>query len=102
MSEQEQREDGGIQLPREHRPFRPASDDLDDDDDIERTLPIRQADENRTMAIWSHWGGLMGWIIVPLVFYAIEKDKRSLVAWHAREELNFQISILIYYLLTIP
>ena len=69
---------------------------LDDDDDLD-DVPLHREPENRPLAVWSHWGGYLTWIVVPLIFYLQEKDKHSLVAWHAREALNFQITILLYF-----
>jgi uncharacterized Tic20 family protein len=93
-------DDAGIKPPRENRPAI-SHDDVADADEFD-DVRIDRPPENRSMAVWSHWGGFMTWILVPLIFYLIEKDKRSLLAWHAREALNFQISILIYYFLTVP
>ena len=93
-------DDAGIKPPRENRP--PMShDDVPDADEFD-DVRIDRPQENRSIAVWSHWGGLFAWIVVPMIFYLIEKDKRSLVAWHAREALNFQISMTIYYLLPVP
>src|SRR5229473_2267823 len=78
-----------------------SRDDVPDADEFD-DVRIDRPQENRSMAVWSHWGGLFAWIVVPMIFYLIEKDKRSLVAWHAREALNFQITMTIYYLLPVP
>jgi uncharacterized Tic20 family protein len=69
---------------------------LDDDDDLAEAPMVREP-ENRPLAVWSHWGGYLTWIVVPLIFYLQEKNKHSLVAWHAREAINFQITILLYF-----
>jgi uncharacterized protein len=93
-------DNAGIKPPRENRPAM-SHDDVPDADEFD-DVRIDRPPENRSMAVWSHWGGFMTWILVPMIFYLMEKDKRSLVAWHAREALNFQISITIYYLLPVP
>ncbi len=93
-------DDAGIKPLSETRPAM-SHDDLLDADEFD-DVRIDRPPENRSMAVWSHWGGFLAWIVVPMIFYLIEKDKRSLVAWHAREALNFQISITIYYLLPVP
>src|ERR1051325_2966863 len=88
----------GIKPPsRTPSPRPPVDDDLDDDE-----LHIDAATGNRSMAIWSHWGGLMTWILIPLVFYLVEKDKRSFTAWHAREALTYQMNSLLHFLLATP
>jgi uncharacterized Tic20 family protein len=93
-------DDAGIKPPRENRPAVSYDDvpDVDEFDDVR----IDRPPQNRAMAVWSHWGGFFAWIVVPMIFYLLEKDKRSFVAWHAREALNFQISITIYYTLAVP
>jgi uncharacterized Tic20 family protein len=35
-------------------------------------------------------------LLAPLIIYLVKKDRSAFVAAHARESLNFQISILIY------
>ena len=93
-------DDAEIKPPRENRPA--ISHDDEPDVDEFNDVQIDRPPENRAMAVWGHWGGFFTWIVVPMIFYLLEKDKRSLVAWHAREALNFQISITIYYALATP
>ncbi len=38
----------------------------------------------------------IGQLLAPLIIYLVKKDSSAFVAAHARESLNFQISILIY------
>ena len=45
-------------------------------------------------ATLSHLGFVIGGFITPLVIYMIQKDKSEFVASHAREALNFQLTIL--------
>ncbi len=35
-------------------------------------------------------------ILIPLIVYLVKKDESPLVAYHAKEALNFHLSILIY------
>ncbi len=49
--------------------------------------------DERTMAILAHVLTLFFWIIPPLVIYLLKKDESSYVAEHAKESLNFQITI---------
>jgi len=53
--------------------------------------------EEKTMAILSHILCLVFVVglIAPLIIYIIKKDESAFVAAHARESLNFQITILI-------
>ena len=60
-------------------------------------------DSNRVMIMLCHGAPFLGvGIIVPLVIYLKKKDESKDVAAHAREALNFQITYLIYALLSLP
>ena len=43
----------------------------------------------------------LGNIIGPLIIYLIKKDESSYIRQHAAEALNFQISVLIYFILSL-
>ncbi|MGZ5247946.1 MAG: DUF4870 domain-containing protein, partial [Flavitalea sp.] len=51
--------------------------------------------EERTMAILSHILCLVVWLFGPLIIYLVKKDESSYVAQHAKESLNFQITLAI-------
>jgi uncharacterized Tic20 family protein len=51
--------------------------------------------DERTMAILSHVLCLIVWLFAPLVIYLVKKDESKFVAAHAKESLNFQITIAI-------
>ena len=51
--------------------------------------------DEKTMAILSHILTLVVGFIAPLVIYLIKKDESSFIAAHAKESLNFQITITI-------
>jgi uncharacterized Tic20 family protein len=51
--------------------------------------------DERTMAILSHVLGLVVWLFAPLIIYLVKKDESAFVAAHAKEALNFQITITI-------
>ena len=51
--------------------------------------------DERTMAILSHILTLIAPILAPLIIYLIKKDESDFVRWHARESLNFQITVII-------
>ena len=55
---------------------------------------------NRTMAILAHIGGLFTSWLAPLVIFLINKSdsSESFTTDNAREALNFQISVFIAYL----
>lgn len=51
--------------------------------------------DERTMALLSHVLAFVVWFIAPLVIYLVKKDESSFVAEHAKEALNFQITMTI-------
>lgn len=52
--------------------------------------------EEKSLALLSHLLSLVIGVIAPLVIWLIKKDESVFVAEHAKESLNFQISLLIY------
>ncbi len=55
--------------------------------------------DDKTLAMLTHLGGILFWIIVPLIVWLLHKDKpeRGFVTDQAREALNFQISISVLW-----
>ena len=51
--------------------------------------------DERTMAILSHVLCLIFWLFPPLIIYLVKKDESAYVAAHAKESLNFQITVMI-------
>ena len=51
--------------------------------------------DERTLAILSHILTLVAPLLAPLIIYLIKKDESKFVAWHAKESLNFQITVII-------
>jgi uncharacterized protein len=56
--------------------------------------------DERTMAILCHVLGIFFWIFPSLIIYLLKKDESKYVAEHAKEALNFQISITIFYIIS--
>ena len=54
----------------------------------------------RTMAILCHVLGIFLRIFPTLIIYLMKKDESNYVAEHAKEALNFQISITIFYFIS--
>lgn len=42
-----------------------------------------------------------GWIIGPLVVWLIKREESAYVDYHGKEALNFQISVLIYGIISV-
>lgn len=51
--------------------------------------------DEKTMAILSHVLTLVVGFLAPLIIYLIKKDESAFVREHAKESLNFQITIFI-------
>ena len=51
--------------------------------------------DEKTMALLAHVLTFVASILAPLVIYLIKKDESAFVAAHARESLNFQITVLL-------
>ncbi|WP_306643828.1 DUF4870 domain-containing protein [Sanyastnella coralliicola] len=57
--------------------------------------------DEKTVALLAHIGTLIGAWIVPLVIWLVKKDESDFIARHAKESLNFQISVMIYMVVCI-
>lgn len=53
------------------------------------------ASDEKTFAILSHILTLVAPILAPLIIYLIKKDESKYVSYHAKESLNFQITIML-------
>ena len=51
--------------------------------------------EERTLAILSHVLCVVVWLFPPLIIYLIKKDESAYVSAHAKESLNFQITVAL-------
>jgi len=58
--------------------------------------------DERSIAILTHVLSIFFSIIPALIIYLVKKDESRYVAEHAKEVLNFQISIFIYCIICIP
>lgn len=65
----------------------------------EETPIIQATSDEKTMGILSHILTLIFGFIPPLIIYLIKKDESRFIAAHAKEALNFQISITIICIL---
>ncbi len=51
--------------------------------------------DERQWAMFAHLGGILFWILAPLVIYLVNKDRGRYVSEQSKEALNFQITHLI-------
>lgn len=56
---------------------------------------IMPTSDEKTMAILAHVLTLVCGFIAPLIIYLIKKDESSFITQHAKESLNFQITMLL-------
>lgn len=56
--------------------------------------------DEKTMAILSHILTIVSSFIAPLIIYLLKKDESAYVAEHAKESLNFQITLFILYIVS--
>ncbi|MEO6221058.1 MAG: DUF4870 domain-containing protein [Ginsengibacter sp.] len=56
---------------------------------------VAPTSDEKTMAILSHVLTFVIGFIAPLIIYLIKKDESAFVRHHAKESLNFQITIFI-------
>lgn len=61
---------------------------------------VPPSSEDRTLAILSHILTIVGGFIAPLVIYLIKKNESAYVTAHARESLNFQLTLIIAYIVS--
>ena len=56
---------------------------------------ISPTSDEKTLAILSHVLTLAVGFLAPLIIYLVKKDGSSFVMYHAKESLNFQITVFI-------
>lgn len=61
----------------------------------ESTTTYTPTSDEKTMAILAHILTLFAPIIAPLIIYLVKKDDSSFAADHAKESLNFQITVAL-------
>lgn len=71
--------------------------DLMGQEEIPVTTPTS---DEKTMAILSHILCLVAGFLAPLIIYFIKKDESAYVREHAKESLNFQITMIILYIIS--
>ncbi len=58
---------------------------------------IQPTQDEKTLATLAHVLGFFGSFLVPLIIYLVKKDESPYVSEHAKEALNFHITMAIYY-----
>jgi uncharacterized protein len=66
-------------------------------------IPPPGPGNDKLLAILCHVSPFLGVpFILPLIVYLVKREESKLVAAHAKEVLNFHISLLIYTICTLP
>jgi uncharacterized Tic20 family protein len=66
----------------------------------EEQPPYQPDSDERILAILSHILTIVGSFIPPLVIYLIKNRDSGYVADHARESLNFQITLIVLFIIS--
>ncbi len=66
-----------------------------------QTLKEELSNEERLLALFSHLSIFFGSIVVPLIFWAIHKDKSRFVRFHSLQALFFHLTYLVLLLFII-
>jgi hypothetical protein len=61
---------------------------------------VTPTSDDKTMAILSHALCIIGGFIAPLIIYLVKKDDSPFATAHAKESLNFQLTMLIAYIVS--
>lgn len=57
------------------------------------------SDNERMLGVLSHALTLIAGFLVPLIIYLLKRDESAFVRDHAKESLNFQLTLLIAYVI---
>lgn len=63
-------------------------------------IDTQPTQDDKTLAILTHLSGIFFSIIVPLVVWLTSKDTKPWLADQSKEALNFQITVLIGYVIS--
>ncbi len=65
----------------------------------DETPLIPPTSDEKTLALLAHVLTFIFPLLAPLIIYLIKKDESSFVAYHAKESLNFQITLIIIFII---
>ena len=66
----------------------------------EQTPSVAPTPDEKTMGILSHILCIVGGFIAPLIIYLIKKDESAYISEQSKEALNFQLTMLICYIVS--
>jgi uncharacterized Tic20 family protein len=62
-------------------------------------IDTQPTQDDKTLAILTHLSGIFFSVIVPLIVWLTSKDTKPWLSGQAKEALNFQITVLIAYII---
>ena len=62
---------------------------------------VTPTSDEKTLAILAHILTIVSSFIAPLVIYLLKKDESAFVSEHAKESLNFQITMIILFIISL-
>lgn len=65
--------------------------------DVSGAVPAAPTQDERTMSLLAHLGGIVAGFIPALVIYLTKGNESTFVKDQAREALNFQITLILAY-----
>ncbi|HTE08887.1 MAG TPA: DUF4870 domain-containing protein [Flavitalea sp.] len=66
----------------------------------EEATVIPPTSDEKTLGMLAHILTIVASFIAPLVIYILKKDESSFVTAHAKESLNFQLTVIIAYFIS--
>jgi uncharacterized protein len=60
---------------------------------------IAPTNDEKTMALLAHILTLVAGFVAPLIIYLVKKDESTFITAHAKESLNFQITLFIVFII---
>ncbi|MDX2248336.1 MAG: DUF4870 domain-containing protein [Bacteroidia bacterium] len=98
-----------------HDPFEQMTDEVFDQEAIEEVEepvnePVKSkpsGEEEKQWMLFAHLSALAGYVIPfgsvlgPLIIWLMKRDEMPLVGKHAKEALNFQLSIALYMIVSV-
>ncbi len=88
----------------EARPSTARPEEFDEFDTFGREYHDDNAPQSaRTISAIAHLSSLVGFgLIVPIVIYFIKRDESDFAAFHAKEAINFHITVILAVVVSIP
>lgn len=70
----------------------PAEAIFEGDSEMPGTPPTQ---EEKTIALIAHLGGIFTWWLIPLILYLLKKNDSRFIGDQAKEALNFQLTMML-------